>query len=146
MEVAHSLNTDSMINALRFINLRGYPREIRRDYGSNFTKPDKELEDTVDEWNQQRISGFCTQRSIEWIFNPPGASLMGGPWERMIRSVRKILWALLNEQVVCDEVLATVTTKAFNILNSRPLTRHSDDSMDEKTPYTESSRATATMC
>ena len=140
MEVARSLNTDSMINALRFINLRGYPREIRREYGSNFTKPG------VDEWNQQRISGFCTQRGIEWIFNPPGASHMGGPWERIMRSVRRILWALLNEQVVCDEVLATVTTEATNVLNSRPLTRHSDDPMDEKTPYTESSRATATMC
>ena len=38
VEVAHSLNTDSMINALRrFINLRGCPKEIRSDCGSNFT-------------------------------------------------------------------------------------------------------------
>ena len=92
LEVAHSLNTDSMINALRrFINLRGYPKEIRSDCGSNFTKADKELKDAVDEWNQQTINGFCAQRGIEWIFNPPGASHMGGPWERMIRSVRQIL-------------------------------------------------------
>ena len=133
VEVAHSLNTDSMINALRrFINLRGCPKEIRSDCGSNFTKADKELKDAVDEWNQQRISGFCTQRGIEWIFNPPGASHMGGPWERMIRSVRQILRALLKEQVVCDEVLSTVLTEATNILNSRPLTRNSDDPMDEE--------------
>ena len=65
MEVAHSLNTDSMINALRrFINLQGYPKEIQSDCGSNFTKAVKELKDAVDEWNQQRISGFCTQRDI----------------------------------------------------------------------------------
>lgn len=57
---------------------------------------------------------------------------MGGPWERMIRSVRKILRALLKEQVVCDEVLSTVLTEATNILNSRPLTRNSDDPMDEE--------------
>ena len=133
MEVAHSLNTDSMINALRrFINLRGCPKEIRSDCGSNFTKADKELKGAVDEWNQQKISGFCSQRGIEWIFNPPGASHMGGPWERMIRSVRKILRALLKEQVVCDEVLSTVVTEATNILNSRPLTRNSDDPMDEE--------------
>ena len=79
VEVAHSLNTDSMINALRrFINLRGYPKEIRSDCGSNFTKADKELKDAVDKWNQQTISEFCAQRGIEWIFNPPGASHMGG--------------------------------------------------------------------
>ena len=95
MEVARSLNTDSMIKALRrLINPRGYPEEIRSDCGSNFTKADKELKDAVDEWNQQRLSGFCTQRGIEQIFNPPGASHIGGPWERLIRSVRKILRAL----------------------------------------------------
>ena len=133
LEVAHRLNTDSMINALRrFINLRGYPKEIRSDCSSNFTKADKELKDAVDEWNQQTISGFCAQRGIEWIFNPPGASHMGGPWERMIRSVRQILKALFKEQVACEEVLSTVLTEATNILNSRPLTRNSDDPMDEE--------------
>ena len=56
----------------------------------------------------------------------------GGEWERMIRSVRKILRALLKEQVVCDEVLSTVLTEATNILNSRPLRRNSDHPMDEE--------------
>ena len=80
VEVAHSLNTDSMINALRrFINLRGCPKEIRSDCGSNFTKADKELKDAADEWNQQKISGFCAQRGIEWIFNPPWSEPHGGP-------------------------------------------------------------------
>ena len=66
VEVAHSLNTNSMINALRrFINFRGCPKEIPSDCGSNFTKADKELKDAVDEWNQQKISGFSTQRGIE---------------------------------------------------------------------------------
>ena len=57
---------------------------------------------------------------------------MGGPWERMIRSVRKILRALLKEQVVCNEVLSTVLTEATNILNRRPLTQNSDDPMDKE--------------
>ena len=133
IEVANTLNTDSMINALRrFICLRGCPEEIRSDCGTNLTKADKELKESIEEWNQQRIDGFCAQRGIQWIFNPPGASHMGGAWERMIRSVRQILKALLKEQVVCDEVLHTVLTEATNILNSRPLTRNSNDVMDEE--------------
>ena len=133
IEVANTLNTDSMINALRrFICLRGYPEDIRSDRGTNFTKADKELKEAIEEWSQQRIDGFCAQRGIQWIFNPPGASHMGGAWERMIRSVRQILKVLLKEQVVCDEVLHTVLTEATNILNSRPLTRNSDDPMDEE--------------
>ena len=39
---------------------------------------------------------------------------------------------LLKGQVVCNEVLSTVMTEGTNILNSRPLTRNSDDPMDEE--------------
>ena len=131
IEIAHSLSTDSMINALRrFVSVRGCPREIRSDCGTNFTKADKELKANIEEWNQLNIENFCTQRGIDWIFNPPGASHMGGAWERMIRSVREILRSLLKEQVVCDEVLSTIVAEVTNILNSRPLTRSSSDSRD----------------
>ena len=40
---------------------------------------------------------------------------MGGAWERMIRSVRQILKAILKEQLVSDEVLSTVMSEAVNI-------------------------------
>ena len=93
IEVTHTLNTDSMINALRrFISVRGYPERIRKDCGTNFTSAEKELKAFItNELNQEKIHKFCSQRRIEWIFNPPGASPMGGAWERIIRSVHKIL-------------------------------------------------------
>ena len=133
IEIPHSLDTDSMINALRrFISVRGYPEQIRSDQGSNFIKADKELREAIEEWNQHKINNFCRQKQIEWIFNPPSASHMGGAWERMIRSVRQILKAILKEQLVSDEVLSTVMSEAVNILNSRPLTRNSDSALDEQ--------------
>ena len=58
------------------------------------------------------------QLDIRWEFNPPYASHMGGVWERLIRSVRKILGALLTQQTVTDEGLATVMVE----VDSRPLT------------------------
>ena len=112
-----------MINAP---SIRGYPEQIRSDQGSKFTKADKELKEAIQEWNQHKINIFCRQKKIAWIFNPPSASHMGGAWERMIRSVRQILKAILNEQLVSDEVLQTVMAEAVSILNSRPLTRNSD--------------------
>ena len=133
IKIAHSLNTDSMIKALRrFTSVHGYPKEIRSDCGTNFTKADKELKASIKEWNHQKIENFCAQNGIEWNFNPPEASHMGGAWERMISSVRQILRALLKEQIVCDELLSTVIAEATNILNSRPLTRNSDDPKDEE--------------
>ena len=130
IEIAHSLDTDSMINALRrFISVRGCPES---DCGTNFTSADKELKDAIEEWNQQKVENFCPQRGIQWIFNPPGASHFGGVWKRMIRSTRQVLRALLKEQLVSDEVLLTVMAEATNILNSRPLTRNSDDASDDQ--------------
>lgn len=55
---------------------------------------------------------------------------MGGIWERVIRSVRKILRALLGEQIVSDESLRTLTTEVQGILNSRPMTPVSSDPRD----------------
>ena len=108
IEIAQSLDTDSMINALRrFISVRGYPEQIRSDRGSNFTKADKELKEAIEGWNEHEINNFCRQK-IEWIFNPPSASHMGGAWERMIHSVWQILKVILKDQLVSDEVLSTV--------------------------------------
>ena len=69
IEIAHSLNTDSMLNVRRFVSLRGCPREIRSDNGTNFKKADKELKASIDEWNHSNIENFCTQRGINWVFN-----------------------------------------------------------------------------
>ncbi|XP_055955970.1 uncharacterized protein LOC126816200 [Patella vulgata] len=132
IEIAHSLNTDSMINALRrFVSVRGQPEEIWSDNGSNFTSADKELKEALKDFNQSKLSRFCVQRNITWNFNPPAASHMGGVWERMIRSVRQILKSVLKEQLVSDEVLLTVVAEVVFILNSRPLTRNSDSVLDD---------------
>ena len=46
---------------------------------------------------------------------------MGGAWERMIRSVRKILTALTCDQTLDDEAFSTFMTEVEGILNSRPV-------------------------
>jgi hypothetical protein len=38
------------------------------------------------------------QRHIQWEINPPSASHFGGVWERLIRSVRKVLYSVMHEQ------------------------------------------------
>ena len=52
----------------------------------------------------------------------PEASHQGGIWKLMVRSVRKILGALLKEQLVNDETLLTLLCEVERILNDRPLT------------------------
>lgn len=131
IEVLHSMDTDSFINSLmRFIARRGKPETIRSDNGTNFVAGNKELAKAIDDWNNQKISEFLLQRQIKWLFNPPAASHQGGIWERCIRTVRKVLDGVANEQVLDDEGLTTLFCEVERIVNSRPLTKVSDDPKD----------------
>ena len=122
IEVASDLFTDSFINALRrFIARRGQPDEIFSDNGTNFVGAERVLRESLQSLQQSKLNNFCLQLEIKWRFNPPYASHMGGAWERMIRSVRRILNALTQMQTLTEEGLVTLMTEVEGILNFRPL-------------------------
>ena len=133
IEIANSLDSDSFINSLRrFIARRGKPREIISDNGGNFVKGNKELKSSISQWNQAQINDHLSQNNIKWTFNPPAASHHGGVWERCIRTVRKVLSALMHQQVLDDEALITLMCEVESIINGRPLTKLSDDPRDSE--------------
>ncbi|KAL9959824.1 hypothetical protein ACROYT_G033180 [Oculina patagonica] len=53
----------------------------------NLSGGERELRETIETGISRRLK-FSTPEEIEWKFNPPGASHMGGVWERVIRSRR----------------------------------------------------------
>ena len=131
IEIAHSLDTSSFLNALRrFISRRGTPEMIRSDNGTNFVGGERELREALETWNQQKINNDLCQKGISWKFNPPLSSHMGGVWERQIRTIRRILKVLLDEQMVTDEALTTLMAEVESIVNSRPITPLSNDPND----------------
>ena len=132
IEKLHTLESDSFLNALmRFISRRGMPVKIRSDNGTNFTGGDRELRESVREWEKdQKIRGKLMSMHIVWEYNPPAASHMGGVWERQIRTVRNVLNVILRNEVLDDERLDTVFCEAEAIVNSRPLTAVSNDPKD----------------
>ena len=138
IEVVSSLSTDSFICALRrFLARRGQVRVIRSDRGTNFVGANNEL---AAEWEQLMksedvIHETMLQRKIDWIFNVPEASSHGGVWERVIRTIRKVLDALLTERVFTEETLTTLMCEVEAIVNGRPLTYVSSDK-DDPQPLT----------
>ena len=131
IELASDLTTDSFINAVtRFVARRGPPRVIYSDNSSNFRGAETDVVHALKTWAQDRIGRELLQRDIQWYFNPPAASHQGGVWERLIRSVRRILHAMIGEHLVNEETLVTFLVEVEKILNSRPITRVSSDPSD----------------
>lgn len=115
IEVAHSLDTDACINALRrFFSRRGQVSVIRSDNGTNFIGVERELREAVQNMDDSKIKEEMLKRGIEWTFNPPGASHQGGIWECQIRTVRKVLGSLLKQQVLDDDSLHTLLCEVHN--------------------------------
>ena len=92
LEVAESMDTSSFLMALRrFVARRGRPTLIWSDNGRNLVGGERELREAIAEWNQGQICDALSQENIQWKFNPPTASHMGGAWERLVASVKRAL-------------------------------------------------------
>ena len=127
-----NLDTNSFINCLRrFIARRGNPKSLYCDNGTNFVGAHSELRSLYSVVSDKNIEAFCLSREIDWYFNPPAASHFGGAWERMIRTVRKVLAGLLIKQDrLNDEILSTVFCEIENIVNGRPITKNPESVHD----------------
>ena len=125
LEKLNTLETDSFINGFRrFISRKGTPSKLWSDNGTNFVGAETEL--------SRDVKDFLLKKNIAWHFNPPHASHMGGIWERQIRTVRKVLQGLLEKYPgdLTDEILETLFCEVEAMVNSRPITKLSDDEND----------------
>ena len=139
IEVASTLESSSFIQALRrFIARRGPVREMRSDNGSNFVGAHNELLQAIQEMDHEEIRAKLQRENIDWTFNPPAASHMGGVWERQIKTTRKILAGLMDEYGHCldEESFRTLLCEVEAVINSRPLTTVSGepDDLEPLTP------------
>ena len=131
LEVARSLETDDFILVLmRFLNRRGYVKEPRSNNGSNFVGANREIKEAIEQIDKEKVGRELQERGCKWVFHPPGASHMSGVWERLVKSVKRSLKAILGKDLINEEVLQTVFTEAERIANSRPLTRNSSSPND----------------
>ena len=147
-EVSNSLDADSFILALRrFMARRGTVRSIWSDNEINFVSTRNELQQALKEMKHDKIKSFLQGNGADWILchnNPPGASHMGGVWERQIRSARTILEGLLktHSHSLNDESLRTLMADVELIINSRPLTAETISDSKSEIPLSSSNLLT----
>ena len=81
-------------------------------------RADKDLRQVALSWeHDNHVQNTLLRKRIEWTFNPPTASHMGGVWERQIRTVRKVLGAVVGRQQVDDERLHTLFCEVEEVVN-----------------------------
>ena len=74
LEISNDLSTHFFILSLKqFIARRGRVKRLMSDNGVNFTGPKRELKEALIGIDQNRITNFILQHSIEWKFNPPSS-------------------------------------------------------------------------
>lgn len=122
IEQLDDMTTDSFINALRnLIAIRGTVSTIQCDQGTNFIGAFNEL--------AQNAGKAKSALGIEFKFNPPHASNMGGVWERLIRSARNIMKGTIGRHGgrLSTPQLRTLLYEIMAIMNSRPLGTVTED-------------------
>ena len=131
IEGVPKLDRDSCLNAImRFIARRGKSRTIISDNGTNFVRAEPELAEYVAAWNKEGIKELRIQRGIRGKFKPTAAPHFGGVWERLVRSCKKAIHAVLETRSVTEDVLSITTCVVERTLNARPLIPVSSDVND----------------
>ncbi|PFX27057.1 hypothetical protein AWC38_SpisGene8267 [Stylophora pistillata] len=96
-----SLEADDFISLLmRFLNRGGHVKELRSDNGSNFVGADREIKEAIDKIDNEKVGRELSQRGCKWVFHPPGASHMSGVWERLVKTVKRSLKAILGKDLI----------------------------------------------
>ena len=122
LELCFSMDQDSFLNALaRFIGRRGTPESIVSDNGTNFKGADNEMKRLYEIYESEKLQNECTQKRIQWKFNPPGGPHHGGVFESMIKAAKCALKDTLFKRDLTDEELQTAIISVEGMINQRPL-------------------------
>ena len=100
---------------MRFLNLGDHRGELRSENGSNFVGADRKIKEAIERIDDEKVRSELIQRGCKWVFHPPGASHMSGVWERLVKSVKRSLKAIIGKDRINEEVLQTVFTEAERI-------------------------------
>ena len=128
LEVIGSMDTPTLLLAFRrFTALRGTCHRIWTDRGTNFAGAANQMENGID---LDALRDGLSSKGCTWEFTPTAAPHMGGVWERMVGSVKRVLDAtllLLKTRHLSRDEFNTVLQEASAIVNHTPLREISCD-------------------
>ena len=131
IEVVNGLDTDACMKTVtKFMARRGRPHTIISDNGTNFVGAAREFKECFNQWDGDVMCEPLARGQIIWKFNPPGTPHFVGIWERLVRSCKKTMFAILGNRRLTLPVLTTAMCMVEQTLNARPVTPVGDDPED----------------
>ena len=125
VDISSDYSTDSFLQVLRrFASIRGWPRKVYSDNGTQLVVASKELKNIVKGLDEAKLKRYGVTHGTDWNFTPADAPWMNGATEALIKSVKKALNAIIGEQVMRFSELQTVMFEAAQIVNQRPIGRN----------------------
>ena len=123
VDVVDGYDTASFINALRrFHSIRGVPRTMNSDGGSQLVATSKEFRCLIDRWDWKKIYQFGEDKGATWTATKADdAPSENGCCEAMIKQAKRCLMLSLRESTLTVLELQTVFYEASNLLNQRPI-------------------------
>ncbi|CAG2245822.1 unnamed protein product [Mytilus edulis] len=93
VDLAEGYDTSSFIMTLRrFVTVRGYPRKMISDSGSQLVAAGKELQQVVHKWDWEPIKSFGECKGMDWVTTKSAdAPWENGVSESLVKSVKKSL-------------------------------------------------------
>ena len=122
LDLTEGYDADSFLKTFnRFVSIRGYPRSMYSDRGTQLTASKKHVEGVqgIDYGAAVREGGL---HGMSWIFTRSADS----PWqngltEALIKGVKRAIYASIGESVLTYSDLQTVMYRTANLVNERPI-------------------------
>ena len=130
-ELAVDASAMELLQVLRrFFSIRGYPKLLLSDNGTQMVGADNELKLMIQGWDERQLKEFCANRQIEWKFITPLAPHQNGCSEAMVKSIKCALKKAIGDAVLTPFELYTCLLEVTNLVNQRPIGRVPTDPDD----------------
>ena len=136
LELAVDYSTMDFLQVLRrFFAIRGYPKSMTSDNGTQLVGAVAELRNMVRGLDAKKLREFSAERGMEWRFITSGAPHQNGCAEALVKSVKIALKKATGETTLTPFELYTLLLEVANLVNERPIGRIPNDPDDGACSY-----------
>ena len=122
VDIVQNYTTDAFLQALRrFASIRGWPKRIHSDNGTQLVGASNELTKVVSGLDWKSLESYGHKFKTIWSFCPADAPWQNGSTEALVKSVKRALKLVIGEQVLTYAEFQTVVYEAAQLVNQRPI-------------------------